>query len=363
MTPSEKYNPWYSRIVYQRLIEKEYERKTKRDGDWMDVVEVGGGNGTMALEILRLCKRDERKIRYNIVEISGYLVERQKEVLKEFVDGGSCVVHNADATAWDGWDSRGKGDKVEGGRSDLHILAFEVLDNLPHDKVRFVAVHNAKNGRYMHTETQQCFVTENKQLKWMPVKDNDVIEAISVFGYDTLYDAPFLIRTAFQNVFHQFSNLLARSGTSSDDEALEGTDRGTFVKARSPEIWAPTSLYMLLKNIAKIDHHRLTISDFTHFPDQLPGINGPVVQTVNEGKAVVYDSVEKAPPGKVDVLFPTDFERLRNAYATLTGNEAKVWKHEQFVNRYEKGVDIPKCKDGYSPIHKEFGNAAVLLGD
>jgi hypothetical protein len=125
------------------------------------IFELGGGNGTNARAILdhirATAPRVYARTTYTIVEVSGAMAARQRAAA---VAGGhaNCAVVHADAVTWDGWGTvtaaaaaRVRGASRAGGgggggsgaaaaaaaaaASPPFVLALEVLDNLPHDKI------------------------------------------------------------------------------------------------------------------------------------------------------------------------------------------------------------------------------------
>jgi SAM-dependent MidA family methyltransferase len=98
------------------------------------IYEVGGGYGTNALAILDYLRAFAPEVyertRYTIVEIARPLAEKQCERLYAR-HPGVCQVVNQGVERWaESQRAAGAGEGEE-----VFILALEVLDNLPHDKV------------------------------------------------------------------------------------------------------------------------------------------------------------------------------------------------------------------------------------
>ena len=68
--------------------------------------------------------------------------------------------------------------------------------------------------------------------------------------------------------------------------------------------FVPTVATLLLDGVAERDCH-VIMADFDHLPDGLRGINGPVVQSKEDGKNRVHKSYLSAPEGGCDIFFPT----------------------------------------------------------
>ena len=343
LTPTEKFRPHYSWVMVERILRDGTEGRRR-------LYEVGGGNGTMALEVLRRLKEKNVPVLYTVLELSELLAERQRTVLRDFIEEGCCEVVTADATTWDGWADE-----------KCHVIALEVMDNLPHDKVRSVDVFDASSGRYLKSEIQQCSIDSTNTLHWTALSDPLIISALEAFALDQILlqgsspsSASFL-----HALFHNLTSLLTL--TNNPTYPSSSSPSSTLTKVTSPDIWVPSALYNLLKTLSNHPNHTVTLCDFTHFPGCLPGVNAPAVQQLVRGHPILYDSVEDAPQGEIDVLFPTDFEALKVAYESLTRRIATTVSHRKFIEMY--GQDIMngcKCQDGYNPMLEEFGNAAVL---
>jgi hypothetical protein len=131
LTPSELFHPWYARAVARYVVDHlKKSQPTKK----LRVLEVGGGNGTFALgfnDYIRTHHQDiYRDLEYTLVEVSQKLAEVQRN---RVCSRHPCVsVVHANGTAREtlralNW--------YPGDDEALYIMAFEVLDNMPHDKI------------------------------------------------------------------------------------------------------------------------------------------------------------------------------------------------------------------------------------
>jgi SAM-dependent MidA family methyltransferase len=132
-TPVEVFHPHYARAIAKWALRKH------KEGKGMHFVEVGGGTGTCAVGILDFLKEDYPEIyeksSYTIVDLSTEMNKLQKANLDAagHVDAISCNVVSESGVSMDPkkWDFfKGKEDEL------CHIIALEVLDNMPHDKSR-----------------------------------------------------------------------------------------------------------------------------------------------------------------------------------------------------------------------------------
>jgi hypothetical protein len=158
LTPVEIFAPWYSAAIARYAVSRYLAAApaaASASGPTgtaapLVIYEVGGGNGTNALHVLNVIREHFPHIylrtEYRILEVSARLHERQLQVLQDA--GHSKVV-------------RGTGKAVGGSvladatdlAATLHdprpalVIALEVLDNLPHDKVLLVEEAKATKAR------------------------------------------------------------------------------------------------------------------------------------------------------------------------------------------------------------------------
>lgn len=129
LTPVEIFAPWYSYALANYML-REWKRATGGSSRQpLIVYEVGGGSGTNARHVLDYLRthapQTYRHASYTILEISPTLSEKQTLALADHAAVARSVV--MDATRAD-----------ESGLRDARpcfVMALEVLDNLPHDKI------------------------------------------------------------------------------------------------------------------------------------------------------------------------------------------------------------------------------------
>ena len=131
MTPVETFQPHYAEALARNML---HTHSTRYPGEPLQILEVGGGNGTCAAGVLSYLRREAPETfassRYMLVEVSERLADVQrKRLLAEGVPSERWEVVHSCASAW-----------AEALEAPLpgpwFVLALEVLDNLPHDKVR-----------------------------------------------------------------------------------------------------------------------------------------------------------------------------------------------------------------------------------
>ena len=134
-------------------------------GEPLVIFELGGGNGTNMRTILdhirETAPRVYARTAYTVVEVAGAMAARQRAAAAA---GGhaNCTVVHADAVSWDGWGmtvaaslerrrgtARSAPGKSNRGRRSVvppFVIALEVLDNLPHDKIVW------RDGKWLQVE-------------------------------------------------------------------------------------------------------------------------------------------------------------------------------------------------------------------
>ena len=125
-TPVELFQPWYARALARHIL-----RLHGASAAPLHVYELGGGGGTAARGILdavrELAPEVYRGMRYTAVEVSAQLAARQAAAVAAAGHAARYTVERRDAADVAGW---GGPDAVP-----CFVLALEVLDNLPHDRV------------------------------------------------------------------------------------------------------------------------------------------------------------------------------------------------------------------------------------
>jgi hypothetical protein len=204
------------------------------------------------------------------------------------------------------------------------VLATELLDNLPHDKIR----HNRIDGHFEQAQVRQ----------------NDVGELVEVF------------------VEMEDALLLDMLNTA---PSLRATHLGRIT-------WVPSVAFGILKHISKArPNSTVALLDFDYLPppDLIPSktkrrskwATGEPIVTCMDGTD--HECYLNAPPF-CDVLFPTDFLALAMLSKRIWGSNAVVstMKQSEFLERYgAEEVNATKSwLTGYSPLIHDFGNCSAL---
>lgn len=137
-TPVEVFKPIYSESIARFLIDTHLNKRNGSTTKELNIIEVGGGNGTNAQGILDFIKQNEpglyENTKYTLIEVSPVLAKKQRQRLIDaghvpeeediLVNDNNITVINQDFLST----------SVEV-TDDCFVIAFEVLDNLPHDRI------------------------------------------------------------------------------------------------------------------------------------------------------------------------------------------------------------------------------------
>jgi len=203
------------------------------------------------------------------------------------------------------------------------VFAMELLDNLPHDKIRRSRTSRQFEQAEIGTDLVEVFVPLNDALLL------DVLDATPSFG-------------------------------------------GTTVGRPS---WVPSVACGILRHIHRVrPNSSLAFADFDYLPPpdlaQKSGdrkrkstlANGEPIVTSMDG--MDHECYLDAPPF-CDILYPTDFSKLASFARKCWGKDTskvRTMKQAQFLEKYgAKEVDATKSwLTSYSPLIHDFGNCSVL---
>ncbi|KAG8899605.1 hypothetical protein FRB99_006554 [Tulasnella sp. 403] len=283
-TPTELFKPWYGKAIAECLVGSYMLHHFPYED--LTIYELGAGNGTLALNILDHIRETYPEVydrtRYRIIEISAGLARAQTQRLTSHQ---ACVrVHNTSVFDWDTFVP-----------APCFFLALEVIDNFPHDMIRY---------DLSSLRPYQALIAVDA--------DGDYSEL-----YEPLTDPLIHQFLALRSEAHHPSPTL--SNPLLKHSILRTLYRSTpFAPNLSPKPeFVPTRLLSFLKILRQhFPLHRLLLSDFSHLPDALGGYGAPVVQTGYRGTMVPVETL-MVQPGYFDIFFPTDFALLRDLYEVV----------------------------------------------
>ena len=360
LTPVELFTPFYGQIIARHMMEHR-KHNLAQEGHPLVIYEIGGGNGTLARDILDWLRDNRPEVyemtRYTTVEISTRLAARQYEVV--VLEGGhSGRFHIAQADACDA--------KAWGKQDFTHsfILGMEVLDNLPHDKVE----RQSEGDEWKQTTVS---LDPSSGLKGAKMEDGpweEKHEPLTDPLIERCLRASYLQPTFEQRLDRKFYKLI--------DWIL---DKDVVQKEAAGEvIFVPTGAMALLEVLhCSRPNHSIILSDFDFLPEvRIPGRNAPLVAEKVGGNKVDHDTIY-VPWGTADIFFPTDFEALGRIYRAASES---VWGSDAdregssiklSTSHYHQGAVMKRYKEmaktatigSFNPMVDDFLNVRFFFAD
>lgn len=293
--------PYYAQAVANHLA-TEYKLALYPYND-LKIFEIGAGNGSMMTGVLDYLRDNEpevyKRTHYHTIEISQQLADLQ--LARASAAGHSGRVSTVRQSIFD-W--------KQVITDPCFFLAFEVLDNLSHDVVRYT----------LEDETPlQCLVEIDDRGDF-----TEIYEPVSDPLIRRFLDIRREIRRHNPYAHTTLHPILAKSPLLRKIYASM-----PFAPNLSPPDFLPTQSLMLLDVLRhKFPAHRVLMSDFDELPDTIPGRLAPVVQTRYEGQSVTC-STYLVSQGWFDIFFPTDFRFLRDMYEWVMAGKDKVHARNQ----------------------------------
>eukprot|EP00742_Colponemidia_sp_Colp-10_P001435 GILJ01001544.1.p1 GENE.GILJ01001544.1~~GILJ01001544.1.p1 ORF type:complete len:412 (+),score=59.00 GILJ01001544.1:95-1330(+) len=333
LTPVEIFQPYYGKALADYIY-----RTASNKKDSLHIVEVGGGTGTCADSILDHIKRKDARVysrmQYTIVEISRPLADMQFKRLNDkhpdlFSKSRSKPRGSIVNRSLLDFDS-----KIPG---ECFVIALEVLDNLPHDKV-VKRASSQLNWDEVHVRWSETGETPPAEV-CMPVQDNLIKDCLTLFE-QRHHNAP------------EASSFFSRIDP-----------RLWFGKEKETCVFLPTACLQFVRALHKnIPQHKLIFADFDELPTTgINGRNAPIVSRKGAKPEETFDyDTYLVPRGSADIFFPTDFELLKLMYQNVTGRPALVVKSKDFMQNFAL-VHRTSTMNGYNPLLEEFPNTSILI--
>jgi hypothetical protein len=339
-TPTELFQPHYGEAIARYLLVN-YKLNLYPYSDLI-IYEIGGGNGTLMMNILNFIKRVQpevySKTQYKIIEISKNLSDKQKVnslklKIQQSEHDAKIQIINKSILDWD-----------EYVPEPCFIVGMEVMDNLSHDVIKYDIETGQPYQGYVvideHQDFHQFFspeLDEWTQLYLELRKDEVDLSENSLFKRGKSNPLASNKKLAkLKNWLSPFKNSLSES---------------EFIPTRLLKIFSVIHEYF--------PDHQLILSDFDSLPDRSEGYNSPVVQTMIPPNKVVTASTYMVHQGYFDIMFPTDFHLMRDLYIKICGRIVKTSKQSEFLSTW---ADIEKTtlKNGENPLLSFYSNASFL---
>lgn len=328
-TPTEILKPWYGYSVANHII-KAYKRDFA--GAPLVIYEMGGGNGTLMMNVLDyICEREPEiysQMEYNLVEISTKLAKKQlhQHMRQQGTTHANVNIINQSILEW-------KRDE----KRQCFFIAMEVIDNFAHDVVRYDYDTGMPYQAFVRVYGDGEF-----EEYYEPVQDPVIQDYLEVRSSLTepRYQSPAIPSPWYRKLRSQ----------------------APFAPNMTKREFLPTTAFQLCRVLAKyFSNHKLVLSDFYKLPDTIPGaVDAPVVQTRFNNSMVPCETY-LVQPGWFDIFFPTNFELLQRIYASVCDRpSSQVCSQRQFA---KENADLAKTRtrSGENPMLDFYENNKFLL--
>ena len=265
----------------------------------------------------------------------------------------------------------------------MFVLAFELLDNLPHDKVMFddngqpweavivprdtFATNTLRTSRgvmdFVLSDTlreRQRVTSDTERELFRPAEDPLILKTMAM-----------LEESEEKLIAENTSDsLMDRARSRLGFAKLRYSKTGALtpasaVRAKQAIAYIPTGQLRFLEALKRcFPRHSLILSDFDSLPGLvMKGAGGPVVQSVDKKNHICDRSHYLLPPDiSADIFFPTDFDSLKCLYEHITGNSAGIQPASEFFKPFEESVKKCRTMSGYCPLTEYYSNTSYFVG-
>jgi len=364
LTPVELFTPFYSDIFanfvsssMRPMIEQH-----KHNADGFQIVELGGGRGTNAKALLNYLQSHhsdmyDKLIEYTIFDTSPTLHELQRQHLKmsDSPHYDKITLINGDLIDI----AEGTSTFLKASEIPTTLIALELLDNLPHDKV----------VRCLETdEVLQAEVIPMSGSQYSP--SDETSEKCSIDTSQSYNETFSPVNDPLLQSILSLSPLLYTPPTSNGPRWIPSVALGVLMRlfqcrpnsavAFADFDWLPPPDISLSSE----EPHNLMMAAEPAFGD-------PIVTDMEGNDHPCY--LTRPPDALCDILFPTDFSRMAKYAESIlqSGNNVgtralpasvTAMKQRDFLLKYGPDeVNKTKGWTGFSPLINDFGNCSVLV--
>ena len=413
LTPSELFSPHYGRAVARFVAEdakvraqaKAKTKSSKGEEPKIRVVEVGAGRGTLAADFLDYLSEVEpalsRRTRYVSLEVSPSLARAQEQkvlLLRSSRSGGgsesarfSSVVGDAsDLGAWRRAAAEAFGEDGDDGEDrHLYVLAFEVLDNLPHDRVVLWEEKPRKRpggggeeresgsgaGGWLQTLVEvEASPAGSKPLRELLGPASDPLISLCLAASQRWQEgsgrrggssSSGVVARFFDSLF-SFAGV---GGVGGGRGAAGGRETAAFDETEpdpfssSEIVFLPTGAASMVSSVFEVaPDHTLLAADFDALPGvAVAGAGAPLVSATRGGVARDYPSLYSPPVGEaVDIFFPTNFDSLSDLYVECARRERKRRRRRRRSGREEGNEEEEEEEEEVSAAARHCKQSSFL---
>lgn len=385
LTPSELFQPYYSQCLAEWVASRIAATMSSSSSanaataatskKKIRLMELGGGRGTNALCLLDHLERHYPKLydtvdEYVLADSSTSLLGLQQERTTRHIDKITHRLCDLQDVA-EGRDSLFVGTSDDNNDDHHHhstttiVLALEVLDNLPHDRI----IRRRRNGV---DKWSQLDLVETAATTTSTGRGSNRYQEIERPLTDPL------LQRCLSLTNTKTQTPLSGSSTSSSWLSTVAVDNNNS----SAVCWYPTIAIGVLDHVLSQQHQppphhhvvEMLIADFDMLPDVVVDGGGhhPLITDMDK---VDYHHYLQPPASPTDILFATDFELLarvcRNYPSSSSTRDddddddrvitATVSKQGVFLKRYPHIVRHTRSRFGlFSPMIDSFSNCSIL---
>lgn len=409
LTPSELFSPHYGRAVARFVAEDAKakmrmpkRRKSDEEGEEANlcVVEVGAGRGTLAADFLDYLAEVEPALylrtRYVSLEVSPPLARAQEEKVRSKRRHGSSrfssVIGNATdrgswrraaAEAFKGGESGGEeeGHKQQQNQQQqqhLYVLAFEVLDDLTHDRVVLESLEEEEEKGKRKKNWLQTFVeveaATGRPLKELLAPASDPFISLCLSASQRWQERGGEGAASNSVVVRFFDSLFSFVGAGGSRNTNSGREP-TFAESHGEEdldssseivVFLPTGAASMLSSLFSVaPDHTIVAADFDALPGvAVAGANAPLVSATRGGVARDFSSLYSPPVGEaVDIFFPTNFEALSDLYVECAKRSRRKRQSKEEEREENDDDDDDEEEEEISARHCKSSSYLSLAAD
>jgi len=360
LTPAEIFSPHYGASIANYMVHTSSSTLYNHGVGSLEpflIYEIGGGTGTLAVDILTHLKMHHPQVydrcRYTCIEISPSLAALQQERVSSG-HGDKFSVNREDACIPAAWGNRPSSEQC-------FVIAMEVLDNLPHDRVW----REGPSGEWYETlvatevtEERSASVTSSRSRRFKDSKTGGSRNPrILKEGLRPVED-PFVLRCL--SAWETEGQKSFRYGAATVGADFMRRVRRWIGAATGECVFLPTGALQLFNTLHEMrPNHRLIAADFDQLPETaIEGWQAPLVATTQDGKTVDHGTY-LVEPGSADIFFPSDFDLLCSLYG---GHAAQHMKAKLFFESWAVGGGrMTRTRNGYNPLLEDYSNTSFMV--